>query len=190
MKIRITPGAILFLLLLFRAKTLLLPATLLCAALHECGHLLAARLLGIRLRLLELDVPGARLVPRAALPSYRAEGLLAAAGPLTSLLLALLALPHAASTLGGAILAAALSQALFNLLPIRGFDGGRVLHALLCPRLGQIAAGRALALSSYAAILLLFSLASCLLLRLGASFMLALLCASLFAKVFLIEPCE
>ena len=181
MKIRITPGAILLALVLLFHRDELLPATLLAAAVHECGHLLAAKLLGIRLRLLELDLMGARLYPAAHLPSYRAEMLLAAAGPAASLLLLLI---PPLSPFWAAARTASLSLALFNLLPIRDFDGGRVLHALLAAGLGRNA-DSVLAVTSYLSLLFLFSIAACLLLRYGEDAALAVLSATLFAKLFL-----
>jgi stage IV sporulation protein FB len=156
----------------------------LAAALHECGHLLAARRLHIPLRLLELDLMGARLYPARSIPSYRAEALLAAAGPLCSILLAVPLLTTRIPFFV-ALRTAPLSFALFNLLPIEGFDGGRVLFSLFACRLGENAARRVLLASSYLSLLFLFSLASCLLLRYGEDATLAVLSASLFARLFL-----
>ena len=161
MKIRITPGAILLLLILAFSRSLFFAASLLAALFHECGHLLAARLLGIRIALLELDLGGARLYPARIIRSYRAEGLLAAAGPFFSLLLALL-LTGRSSPLAAALRAATLSLALFNLLPIEGFDGGRMLCALLASFLPEEGVRSLLSITSYAVLLLLFSLSSCL----------------------------
>ncbi|MBR6727599.1 MAG: hypothetical protein IKM08_05355 [Clostridia bacterium] len=184
MKIRITPGAVLLLLTLAPHRDLLFLATLTAAAVHECGHLLAANVLKIPIRMLEIDLMGAKIHPAAALPSYRAELLLAGAGPLFSLLLALPALliGHA---FGAALLSATLSFALFNLLPIRGFDGGRILGSALAALLGTEKADRILFLSTYLSLLLLFSLSACLLLRFGEDASLAVLSASLFAQLFL-----
>lgn len=184
MKIRITPGAVLLLAVLALDKSAVFAASVLAAAFHECGHLLAARLLHIPLRLLELDLMGARLYPVHAIPSYRAEAILAAAGPLCSILLAM---PFLCTRIPFfvALRTATLSFALFNLLPIEGFDGGRVLHAVLACRFGEHAARRVLLASSYLSLLFLFALASCLLLRYGEDATLAVLSASLFARLFL-----
>ena len=185
MRIRITPGAILLFLVMLLTKDQLFFAGVLAAAVHECGHLLAAWALGIRLQLLELDVGGARILPAGQLPSYRAEGLLAGAGPVASLLLAFI-IPLNGAGFFLLLRSSTLSLALFNLLPITGFDGGRVLCALLSPRLGV---GRAKALCdvcSYFSLLLLFSLFACLVLRYGESMLLGMLCAMLFARLFLL----
>lgn len=186
MKIRITPGALLLLCVMLFTGDMLFPATLLAAAWHECGHLLAARALGVRLRLLELDIPGARLFPAGPLPSYAAQGWLAAAGPASSFLLAALIYPLNGSFFS-VLLAATLSLGFFNLLPIEGFDGGRVLDALLKPFLGERAGRRVLLGASYLSVFFLFSLSATCLLRYGESLSLAVLCASLFSRIFLFE---
>ena len=186
MKIRITPGALLLLFVMLFTGDVLFPATMLAAAWHECGHLLAARLLGVRLRLLELDIPGARLFPAGPLPSYAAEGWLAAAGPAASFLLALLIYPLNGSFFA-ALLAATLSLGLFNLLPVSGFDGGRMLGAILTPLLGERAGTQVTRNATYLSIFFLFSLSATLLLRYGENLSLAVLCASLFTRIFLLE---
>lgn len=184
MKIRIAPATLLFLLLLAFNHNFLLPATLLAALFHECGHLLAARLLDIRIRSMEIDLFGAKIYPASFIPSYRQELLLAAAGPIFSLLLGVFLLPH-----GGAFAIAmrdaTFSFALFNLLPISDFDGGRMLHATLSQLTHSETADRILAATSYLSLLFLFSLSSCILLKYGQNLALAVLSASLFAKLFL-----
>lgn len=188
MKIRITPGALLLLgVMLFTGNTLFW-ATLLAVAVHECGHLLAARALGVRLRLLELDIPGARILPCATLPSYATEGWLAAAGPLSSLLLGVCIYPLNGSFFA-ALFAATLSLGIFNLLPVGDFDGGRVLVAILTPLLGEQSTARVRWVLSYLSIFFLFSLSATLLLRWGENLSLAVLCASLFTRIFLLEEC-
>ena len=189
MKIRISPGALLLILALAIGKDLLLPAYLIAAAVHECGHILAARILGIRLRILELDVAGARLYPALPLPSYRAEALLAAAGPAASLLLGVILLPYDAP-FASILLFTTLSLALFNLLPIDGFDGGRILSSLLSAPLGARVAQRVIEVLSYLVLVFLFALSSCCLLRYGQNLALAVLTASLFARTFLLSSAK
>ena len=130
MRIRIAPGAVLLLLAMALTQGALFFAVLLAAAIHESGHLLAAWALGIPLRALELDLPGAKLVTAGAIRSYGAEGVLAGAGPAASFLLFAFTVPHV-SPFWLTVSAVTLLFALFNLLPIKGFDGGRVLFCLL-----------------------------------------------------------
>ena len=80
---------------------------------------------------------------------------------------------------------ATFSFALFNLLPISDFDGGRMLHATLSQLLENQTADRVLGVTSYLSLFLLFSLSSCILLKYGQNLALAVLSASLFAKLFL-----
>lgn len=184
LKIRITPGAVLLLSVMALSRNELFFATLLCVAVHECGHLFAAHVLDVRIRTLELDIGGAQLITAGLFPSYRAEWLVAAAGPAASFLLALVFLP-VSGDFARSTLQTSISLALFNLLPVRGFDGGRMLHAASAPLLGEGVATRMCAIATYLVLLFLFSLASCLLLRHGENLTLLVLCASLFAKLFL-----
>lgn len=184
MKIRIAPATLLFLIILALTRSLLLPATLFAALFHECGHLLAAKALDIRVARLEIDLFGAQIYPVGFIRSYRAEMLLAAAGPLFSLLLGVFLLPHGGA-FGTELRNATFSFALFNLLPISDFDGGRILHATLSQLCQTETADRVLAVTSYLSLLALFSLASCILLKYGQNLTLAVLSASLFAKLFL-----
>ena len=184
MKIRIDPGALLFLAaLMFTGKQTVF-AILLAAAVHECGHLLAARLLGIKLQRMELDLFGAKLLPRGVIRSLSAEWGLAAAGPLFSVLFALILLPFSFRFAVSARLASA-SFAVFNLLPIAGFDGGRMLFTASARFLPFRIAEMICAACTYLALLFLFCLSACLLLRYGQNLALFVLCAVLFAKIFL-----
>ena len=60
-----------------------------------------------------------------------------------------------------------------------------MLHATLAQFLEGETADRVLAASSYLSLFLLFSLSSCILLKYGQNLALAVLSASLFAKLFL-----
>ena len=104
-------------------------------AVHEAGHILAIRALGGRIESLRLTGVGAVLrTRRAGLCSYREECLVALAGPLASLLLALGAGTWA-RVFGGAdaylLTGISLAQGVFNLLPAGPLDGGRVLRRVL-----------------------------------------------------------
>ncbi len=185
MQIRITPGAIIFFfaMALTGAKSFL--ATALCVLVHECAHLAAAKVLHVRIRALELDIGGAQIKTAGLFPSYRTEWLVAAAGPASSLLLAIFLSPVPSDFAQNALLTS-LSLALFNLLPIEGFDGGRMLYATGAPLFGEVATRRTLYVTTYLALLFLFSVASCLLLRYGRNATLIALSASLFTKLFLL----
>ncbi|MCD7838782.1 MAG: hypothetical protein LUG65_07720, partial [Clostridiales bacterium] len=109
----------------------------LAATLHEMGHILCCRTLGVPVRRLRLSLVGAELDLGGRCRSGAEECLVALAGPLVNLLTAALAL---ASPLPGQLhyffAGASLMLALFNLLPVLPLDGSRVLHgalSALCP---------------------------------------------------------
>ena len=107
-------------------------AVTLAAALHEGGHLLAARAVGVQVRGMRLDVFGARMALGGCL-SYGQEWLVALGGPLVNALtggIALLARREwGRDPWGGLLLFGAASLILcgVNLLPVATLDGGRML---------------------------------------------------------------
>jgi Zn-dependent protease len=107
--------------------------------LHELGHALVARRLGVGVSSIELHFFGgvARLESQPKSP--KDELAIAAAGPAVSFLLGGLSLVLAiASGLWIFELLATINLILgaFNLIPALPMDGGRILRALLEPRLG------------------------------------------------------
>jgi Zn-dependent protease len=111
--------------------------------LHELGHALVARQLGVAVSGIELSFFGgaAKMVrlPRTANHEVR----IAAAGPAVSLILAGLGLGLAAAT-GISLLSwlgwVNLILAAFNLIPALPMDGGRILRALLTRRMDFVRA--------------------------------------------------
>lgn len=184
MQLRIRPlAAMLWLALLFCNFEYFF-AVLLAALAHECGHLLAARRLGVSFSRLEIGALGAVLFPRRGICSYRTEWLLAAAGPAASLLVAIL-LWRAPIDFAATLATISASLALLNLLPIRGLDGGRMLHALCAQWLPLSLGARVTLAAEQVCLWFLFSLSGCLLLQRGEDLFLLLLCAALFARSFL-----
>lgn len=103
------------------------PQVLLACVLHELGHLLALRWLGVPVEKLRVTAVGAEIRIAGSL-SYRGELAAALAGPAVNLVLAgwLSGMP------GGAVGAGVnLVLGLFNLLPVGRLDGGRVLSCVL-----------------------------------------------------------
>ena len=153
-------------------------ATVLAAFLHECGHLLAAKLLKIPLRELKIDLLGARLEVSDKMISYSDEWLLSAAGPLSSFLCAILAFPLWKVLPSSAFFSAvSFLLGILNLLPIQTFDGGRMLECLFMPLFGEKRTTRLMGASSFLLLFLLWAVAVyCLLL---ANDGLSLLCFSM-----------
>ena len=131
------PQVSLFLLAVLLAwdGTGILRVGLLCALLHESGHVLVYRLLWGRWPDLKIAPWGVCLLLRGVMPSPGQELALAAAGPGVNLLgcWAVLAAMQAAghfSYLGYWFASTNLLVAGLNLLPLPGLDGARILQAL------------------------------------------------------------
>ena len=132
-RLEIGPGApILAAVLLYLDQSGLLGPVMLFCLCHELGHCLAIRCLGGRVGLIRLTLTGAELRLSPARPLSPGRMALAAlAGPLTNLLLAAGFIALARFGLGGRhyLLAGVnMGIAVFNLLPARRLDGGRILE--------------------------------------------------------------
>ena len=140
-QVRITPGFLFLAAFLFYQSTSSFLVTfLLAAALHEGGHLLAARWRGVPVRALSMTAFGCILdFVDEALVRDRDLLWIAAAGPLCNLLFALLCVtPWVGRWRGAALFGAEhLLLALFNLLPVFPLDGAVICAGLLKPNVGE-----------------------------------------------------
>ncbi len=192
MKIKISFFAVLMVISLFLSHSYLSLLALLAAALHELAHIGAARLCRIRLCELRLGIFGAALQTYENISSYLGEILTALAGPLFNIVSGV-----AICLLWGAHLAeheflmmfafSSLFLGTLNLLPVKDFDGGRILYCLLEYCFSPRVAISTLKLLSFTVILSLWLLSVYLLLRLGASLSLFIFSLALFAKIFVTE---
>ena len=188
MKIRIGFFAVMLGLSLVLTHSHFALAAFLAALLHEFGHILAARLCGIPLYECKIGLFGAGLFPEEALFSYGREIILCAAGPLTNLLFALLGLLYISGNPSAFLeyfVFSSFAFGLLNLLPIRDFDGGRVLQALLALRFSPTTVERTIWLLSFFCILFLWSISVYLLLRASSSLSLFVFSLSLFCRIFI-----
>lgn len=104
-------------------------------ALHEAGHVLALLRFGCRVRGVSLSFAGAGIETEDPYLSYKKEARIFLAGPLAGLFGCLLAwfCLRLNFTKGGMLFFSFnLLLSLFNLLPVKGLDGGEALFALLC----------------------------------------------------------
>ena len=97
--------------------------------LHEMGHWLLLRLLGVRSTRLRITVLGAELDSDRQFLSYAGELLATLAGPAANLLAGLIMAPFGGSWTEAA--GAQLVLCIFNLLPVRPLDGGRALELIV-----------------------------------------------------------
>ena len=118
--------------MLFSDRSGLALMSLLAAALHEVGHIAAAKAMHIPISSMRFDLLGARIDVKGRILSYGEEWLLCVSGPLSSLVFSLVgSFFWSHSTLAIAFSCASLLLGLLNLLPIQTFDGGRMLECAL-----------------------------------------------------------
>lgn len=139
-----------------------LPLVGLAAVCHELGHLGALALAKVPLQHFRLSAFGAEIRADTRYLPYGKEILCVLAGPAVNLLLAVVL----SRVSGDYVLAGAnLLLGVFNLLPISGLDGGRVLHLLISWLTEPVTADRvctwlgfvtALALTAVAAALVIY----------------------------------
>ncbi len=186
LELRMTPVvAILFLAMLFADRSGVWFVTLLAALLHELGHLIAAKCLHIPIGNLHMDFLGARLEVRGRMLSYGEEWLLCAAGPLASLTCAAAgSLLWRYSPMAEWFSCASLLLGVLNLLPIRTFDGGRMLESALSFFLPARAVQTLLRICSFFFLFLLWAVAVYFLLKVGDGLSLFCFSMSLFHRFF------
>ena len=182
----ITPATFILILCMIATTPLVpLSASLCAAAIHEFGHIIAAKLLSIDLTHMRLDVLGARLNTTGRLYAYSEMTMLCFAGPLINFLCFALSFPFSGTAFWLAEFSlSSLSLGLLNLLPIDGFDGGRILHGLLCRFLPLRVAERMILVLSFCCIFLLWAISVWLLLRTGSSLTLFVFSCCLFCMLF------
>jgi len=122
------------------AGTIVVGAFFLSILAHEFGHALVARRYGVQTQSIDLWALGGVARLDREPPTPRADGLIAVAGPVVSLLIGVAAL-------GGGVFFGSqpaffvgvvnLALALFNMLPGAPLDGGRVLRAMRWARTGN-----------------------------------------------------
>lgn len=186
MKIKIRFTAVFSFLTLMITQPVHCFAALIAAFLHELGHIIVARALGIRFQALSLTSFGAALTPRGAIGSYRNECFIALAGPAINFIFLFLLLPinRQSHPFLGFFALSSLFLGVLNLLPIQGFDGGRIFLCMLSRFVGFHLAKNLLSVSSFIILFLLWAFSIYLLLQVGASLSLFVFSCSLFIKLF------
>lgn len=187
MKIKISFFCIIMTASLFLTHSYISLASLLAAALHELGHIICAKLCSIPLQELKLGIFGASLTPKGIICSYKKEILLAASGPAFNIFsaIALFLFFNTLGNFGEFFMLSSLFLGFLNLLPIRDFDGGRILHCLICQTLSPRVADAICSRLSFLLIITLWMISVYLLLRLTASLSLFVFSSALFCKIFI-----
>ena len=175
---------------LIAAEILLEPADIalpfiLAAAIHELGHLIAARILGIALRSLDIGPLGATIRVCDGLISYKKEWLLCFSGPLFNLFSAAVAAVLLHGEFSRLFCPISVILAMLNLLPLQGFDGGRMLAVTVSHVAGPQISERVVSGMSFITVVALWLFSVYMLIRFGASLSLFVFTASVFYRIFI-----
>ncbi len=158
---------------------------LLPALLHELGHIAAARARGVRVSELNVTVMGARMTLEGCY-SYADEFIIALCGPLVNILCAVFSLGYISrSAWMFTFCVSSVSLGMTNLLPIKSFDGGRMLSSLLLRRLGIRIADGLLSVTSFLSLFAIWCASVYLLLKNAESLSVFIFSISTFANIFI-----
>ena len=127
--------------------------TLICALLHELGHYVASRLCRAEPTRIVIYPFGADMVLPVGLRSYKSDIFIALSGPLINIILFVLGITLHFSDF---FCACNLALAFINLMPIRGLDGGTVLHNVLLSFLTPKTAERIVLAVTFAVLFFLY----------------------------------
>lgn len=127
MKLKVPTITVIFLTAWFVAEpNSVTAATLAAAAVHELGHIAAAKLMRIGISTITLLPLGAD-ISFSRMRSYREELVTASAGAAFNLVIAVFCLPLAKSEFANLFVTSNIALAVINLLPIKTLDGGGTL---------------------------------------------------------------
>lgn len=176
----------------FSPDVLLFYTALIAAAFHETAHIAAMKLFGARVLRIAIYPFGADICADTSRLSYKSEVTVFLSGPLASFLLSVFSLLFYASVGGVYVLAFCISNFLFfiiNIFPVKGLDGGRTLHCVLCNSFELRRAEQIYDIVTTISFGVLCLLAVILLMLSGYNLSLAFICCYLFISEYVKEKC-
>lgn len=160
--------------------------SLAAAALHEAGHLVAMAACRRQPKRLSFKLSGVYITQNVGVHSPLSDCIVAAAGPLANLICAAVAFVIGGSDAVIIVGCSMLIMGCFNLLPVKGLDGGDLLYAALCTRASPTAADKVLRVVSVIAAALVTALGLILFIVGGNGWLMAIgvyiMCFSLFPR--------
>ena len=188
-KIRISPAVLLIVASALLSKNSHIERAIIiisAAFVHEVGHLIVALVCGIPIKCIRLDIFGAYIETDPLMCSYFKEAVLCLAGPLANILSAaainIPPLPFDTRL----FTVASVVFAFLNLLPAKGFDGGRALLCFLTVTVSQRFAATFLEVTSFFCVFMLWSASVYFIMRTGAYLSLFIFSGCLFSRLFLL----
>ena len=160
------------------------------AVLHEPGHLIAAYARGVKVREMNVTIMGARITLDNCY-SYSDELIISLCGPLVNVICVYIADLYiksgATADLLNDFLTASLSLAITNLLPIKSFDGGRILQSILSSKYEERFVTAIISAISFLILFSLWCISVYFLLRFNSSLSVFVFSISLFANIFITQ---
>ena len=188
MKINISFWAIMLILSIILFSDVSLLAVLLAAVFHELGHLISARMRKVRIDCVNIDIMGARIALAEGIYSYTDEIIVCLCGPLVNLISGIVMLLLTDMNASSAVFtAASFSLCIVNLLPIKSFDGGRILHCVLSYCLDCDIADNILSVSSFIFLFVIWCFSVFMLLRCAQSLSLFIFSIYMFKSIFITD---
>lgn len=188
MKIKISFLSVMLILSLIITDFNFFIASFAAVTIHEFGHILLAKYKKIPLKEFSFGIYGAGLTPQCNTFSYTDEILLCFSGPLSNFLsiplgvISYLVFPYEIIT---QFISASLVLGTLNILPIKSFDGGRILYSLICIRHSPDVAEKILSAVSFIFIFFIWSISVYLLIIAEFGLSMFIFSISLFTKFFL-----
>ena len=158
------------------------------AILHELGHLIAAKACKVGIREMSVTILGAR-ISLDGYYSYFDEFIISLCGPLVNIICVILTAIYLRyskmSNISYLFFSSSLSLALTNLMPIKSFDGGRMLQSILLKKFQISYANIIISATSFVTLFSLWSVSVYFLLRFNTSLSLFIFSISLFSNIFI-----
>ena len=158
------------------------------AILHELGHLIAAKACKVGIREMSVTILGAR-ISLDGYYSYFDELIISLCCPLVKIIFVILTAIYLRyskmSNISYLFFSSSLSLALTNLMPIKSFDGGRMLQSILLKKFQISYANIIISATSFVTLFSLWSVSVYFLLRFNTSLSLFIFSISLFSNIFI-----
>ena len=171
MKIKFGFFPVLIVLSLFITDWVFALSALLAVTIHEMGHILAAKALNVSFNECKIGIYGAGLTPSNFNFSYKKEIFISMAGPLSNALSVVVVLPfynYFGYNFVMMFMFSSFILGCLNILPIRTFDGGRILYSVISTVLSESVAETLLNLTSSILIFIMWSVSVYMLITLTA----------------------
>ena len=184
-KLKVGFFAVLMLVTLAFTSAEYFPALICSVAIHEIGHIIAAKIRRIKLSEMKLSIFGASLYTYNQLFSYYDEIFLCIGGPLANLLSVVVCL--SIEKTNSLFFMSSLALGMLNMFPIHGFDGGRILSAFLSIHLQPKATAMICKTVSFIILFVMWCISVYFLLRSSATLTLFVFSMFMFAKIFIAD---